>query len=226
MKYIFLVLPALFSARLMAQAPRLPVTGATPEKFIPQGWTLVANVAADFNKDKLADAAIVIQQGQSKRTAQQTCQESYHPQLLFIVLKQPDGTYKLSASTQKIFGEYDCMQFQSIGQRAGTLKVVFGDMSINGTSSEHDYFFRYQQNGWLLIGYKNEMAKNAGSDMGVWGTDKNLVTGTSEEYRLKIDPKSEVMEGPKEITATRRSKPKPLIKLTDLDVDNVSFMEN
>lgn len=205
---------------LYAQQPVLPATGKTPESFIPRGWTLVANTPEDFNKDKLEDAAIVIQAGMEKPTAEKTCHESWYPQVLLIVFQQPDGTYKLNAATQKLFGAGDCMVFYQIGKRSGTLKMAFHDESINGTASEHDYFFRFQQNDWYLIGYKNEMAKNAGPDMGIWGTDKNLVTGVSEDYRLKIDPKSDVMAGPKEITGRKKEKPKPLIRLTQLNVDD------
>ena len=220
MKYKIVALFMLCGFITQAQAPKIPATGNTPESFIPKGWTLVANTAEDFNKDKLVDAAIVIQSDKVKRIAESSCREECLPLALFIVFKQPDGTYKLSAVTQKLFGTGDCMQFQEIGKRTGTLKLVFGDQSINGTSSEHEYYFRFQQNDWYLIGYKNEMAKNAGMDMGVWGTETNLVTGATEQYKLKIDPKSDIMDGPKEITNKTKSKPKPLVKLTELDVDS------
>ncbi len=225
MKYLITLFFVSAVLSIRAQTPAIPVSGNTPESFIPEGWTLVANTSEDFNKDKLIDAAIVIQSGESKTIADYSCQGAYYPQALFIVLKQKDGSYKLSLMTQKLFGSYDCFTFQEIGKRSGTLKIVFMDGSINGTSSEHDYFFRLQQNDWYLIGYRNELAKNAGLDMGIWGTDMNLVTGVTEDYRLKIDPDSDIMDGPKEITRKTKTKPKPLLRLADLDIDHSPFSE-
>lgn len=222
---------ALFAAMLIgsfvskAQLPQLSSTGKNIQDFVPKGWTLIANIADDLNKDNLIDAAVVIQSGKQGSIDDYTCRHTYYPMMLFILLKQSDGSYKLSTASQKTFNRSDCMQFQELGKRNGTLKVTMADMSINGTSSEHQYFFRFQKNEWYLIGYTNEMAKNAGMDMGIWGTDMNLVTGVSEQYRLKIDPKSEIMDGPREVTKTIKSKPKPLLVLCKFDFDNNIFSD-
>ncbi len=85
--------------------------------------------------------------------------------------------------------------------------------------SKYYCYFRFQNNDWYLIGYTNELTKVTEPDMGVWGSDINLVTGAREDYKLIIKPNSDILEGPKKVTKKYKKKPKPLIALSALRVN-------
>jgi hypothetical protein len=219
MKKLISIACCLFSYTTLFAQPEIPLTGKEKSSFIPKGWTIVASVEHDFNKDKQSDLAVVIQSGVEKEQKEYDCNQVFSDMMLLVCLKQADGNYKLSTKSTKIFGRQDCIRFNEIGKRNGTLKLKFTDESVRNIRNDIYYFLRFQNNDWFLIGYQTESTKNTDPDMGVWGIDCNLSAGITEGYRLKIPAGSDVLEGPREVTETIKWKPDPLIKLSSLNVD-------
>jgi len=187
---------------------KIPAAGKNKEAFIPKGCTLLSSVEEDFNKDNLIDQAMVIEQ---------------NGQALLILFKQADNSYKVSLKTQQLFTNDDSegyFRFETLGKRTKTLQVVFVDESIRNLGSKYYCYFRFQNNDWYLIGYTNELTKVTEPDMGVWGSDINLVTGAREDYKLIIDPNSDILEGPKKVTKRSKKKPKPLIALSAFKINS------
>ena len=206
---------------------KIPAAGKNKEAFIPKGCTLLSSVEEDFNKDNLIDQAIVIEQNKAYKLKGEDCiGKGRHAQVLLILFKQADNTYKVSLKTQQLFTNDDCedyFRFETLGKRTKTLQIVFVDESIRMIGSKYYCYFRFQNNDWYLIGYTNELIKVTDPDMGVWGSDINLVTGAREDYKLLIKPNSDVLEGPKKVTKKSKKKPKPLIALSALKINTTEW---
>src|SRR6186713_1773768 len=75
---------------------KIPAAGKNKEAFIPKGCTLLSSVEEDFNKDNLIDQAIVIQQNKAYKLKNEDCTDKErNAQVLIILFKQADNTYKV-----------------------------------------------------------------------------------------------------------------------------------
>jgi hypothetical protein len=207
---------------------KTPAAGKNKEAFIPKGCTLLSTVEEDFNKDNLIDQAIVIEQNKAYKLKGEDCVgKERHAQVLLILFKRVDGNYKVSLKTQQLFINDDCedyFRFETLGKRNKTLQIVFADESIRDLGSKYYCYFRFQNNDWYLIGYTSELTKVTEPDMGVWGSDINLVTGVREDYKLINKPNSDKLEGPKKVTKKSKKKPKPLIALSALKINTSEWV--
>lgn len=145
--------------------------------FIPEGWEVLkkydelAIVEGDLNKDGIMDKAFVIEQSNSS--------ENVPPRNLLIVFGNKDNTYTLSIKAEKAillaneggpFGD----PFQDIMIDRGSVLLKF----FGGSSRWHRYFrFRYQDNGWYLIGFTEGSYESIGDSMDCLEDDYNLITG-------------------------------------------------
>ncbi|MTI49946.1 MAG: hypothetical protein FH761_19110 [Firmicutes bacterium] len=148
--------------------------------FIPTGWHVLqksdgklAMAEGDLNKDDITDKVFVIEKSDQL--------EYEHPRNLLIAFGNKDNTYTLSIKVEKAillrneggaFGD----PFQDMIIDRGSILLKF----YGGSSSKWfmDYRFRYQDEGWFLIG-----ATLGGSFTGIDGNvyvdeeDYNLLTG-------------------------------------------------
>ncbi len=154
--------------------------------FIPKGWEVLkkygdklAIAEGDLNKDGITDKAFVIEQSnQSEYTA---------PRNLLILLGNNDNTYTLSIRAEKAilleieggtFGD----PFEDIVIDRGSVLLKF----MGGSSRWHMYYrFRYQNNGWYLIGFTQGAYEAIGDSMYCLQDDYNLITGDYIGEKLK-----------------------------------------
>lgn len=229
MSRVLLILLLLPLHRVVAQAnlSLIPSSGKTVKAFVPKGWSVTASAEEDFNNDNIADQAVVIEANKTHRmTAPDCIGEERKAKMMFIVFGQADGSFVLSAKSQQLFANEDCVadfKFLSIGKRNKTLELVFNDESLRGIGSDYYYYFRYQKNDWYLIGYTHKLTKVTDPDAGVWGVDVNLVTGAREDFRLQIPANSDVLEGPKKITKRSKQKVAPLRLLTAINPNTLEL---
>lgn len=181
--------------------------------FIPDGWHILekndgkfAIAEGDLNQDGIMDKAFVIEE-KDKQT-----EEEYYapPRSLLIAFKNEDNTYSLSIKADNaimlrnqggVFGD----PFQDIKIERGTLLLEF-----YGGSNYRWYMyyrFRYQDDGWYLIGVTKgsyftgtATMENADED------DYNLLTG---DYIIK-----KYEDGQIKTTKGNRGK-RPLVNLKD-----------
>lgn len=146
-------------------------------EFIPKGWDVLkkydelAIVEGDLNKDGIMDKAFVIEQSNSSENAPS--------RNLLIVFGNKDNTYTQSIKAEKAillaneggpFGD----PFQDIIIDRGSVLLKF----FGGSSRWHRYFrFRYQDNGWYLIGFTEGSYESIGDSMDCLEDDYNLITG-------------------------------------------------
>ncbi|WP_105616414.1 hypothetical protein [Vallitalea okinawensis] len=147
--------------------------------FIPEGWSIAKNnmgelaeVEGDLNKDGINDKAIVIQNNAIEDHAQDRD--------LLIAFGNSDGTYELSIRADKAI---------LLSNEGGTFGDPFEGISIDrgsillkffGGSSEKWYYrfrFRFEDNGWYLIGATEGGLINVNGNMEDINEDYNLLTG-------------------------------------------------
>ena len=121
------------------------------ESFIPEGWRLIAKAEGDLNKDNLIDIAAVIEQ-----EVQNLSPEEAAARILLIALQKDNEVYELSIQSDKailradeggIFGD---PFYEGLSVDRGSLLISF----YGGSNWRWGrvYRFRYQDNGWYLIG--------------------------------------------------------------------------
>ncbi|MFZ5986881.1 MAG: hypothetical protein ACOYWZ_07140 [Bacillota bacterium] len=144
--------------------------------FIPKGWHILqksddelAIAEGDLNKDEITDVALVIEDD-----------KDVDARSLLIAFGNPDKTFSLSIMADNAimrtwegggFGD----PFQEIKVDRGSILLKF----FGGSSERwHQYYrFRYQNNGWYLIGYTEGSYVSIGDTMEVVEEDYNLLTG-------------------------------------------------
>ncbi|WDV46430.1 hypothetical protein PV797_01735 [Clostridiaceae bacterium M8S5] len=177
------------------------------ESFIPKGWEVLkkyeklAISKGDLNKDGIMDKAFVIEQSNQS--------EDVPLRNLLIVFGNKNNTYELSIKAEKAilneieggtFGD----PFESISIDRGSVLLKF----FGGSSSKwHRYFrFRYQDNGWFLIGFTEGSYEFIGDSMDCIEDDYNLITG---------DYIGEIVEDGKVKTVKKNIGKKQLLNLKD-----------
>jgi hypothetical protein len=178
--------------------------------LIPSGWHVLqkddgklAIAEGDLNKDGIADKAFVTEESK----------ELDSPRNLLIVFGNKDNAYTLSIKAEKAilsgyegggFGDpFDNIQVD----RGSILLKFFGGSSTRWYSY---YRFRYQDNGWYLIGAtEGSLVPIDDGTMDNVEDDYNLLTGDYISRKL-IDGKIKTIKG-------NRGK-KDLLNLNNFDV--------
>jgi hypothetical protein len=180
--------------------------------FIPKGWHILeksdgqlALAEGDLNKDGIIDKVVVIEENN---------QMEYAPlRNLLIAFGNEDGSYILSIKAEKAI---------LLKNEGGTFGDPFDEIIIDrgsivlkffGGSSERWYLkyrFRYQNNGWYLIGATEGSFVNINDEM-VNEEDYNLLTG---DYIIKK------LEDGKIIAIKGNRGKKQLLELKDFIVDS------
>jgi hypothetical protein len=190
----------------------VPLSGKTLQSFIPKGWKLFEKAEGDLNKDGLADTAAVVEE--DRRWEIQDFGNA-PGRILIILLKQKDGSFKLGISSLTtvlkadeggVFGD----PFDRISIKGGVLSLGF----YGGSNYRwgYTYKFRFQNNGWFLIGV----------------TQYNIYTGTGEyttkDFNLSTGKESitKGIEGGKSTVQIINRGKKTLVDLKNFDTANIS----
>ncbi len=158
MRIYFIFLCLLFVNLAHAQEFSYPVVkpkGNSFGEFFPKSWTILDSATGDLNKDKLNDAAIVLQY---KDTV--AIPDGYgdsvvaQPRVLIILFRDSSGGYKLVEQSNTfilvIDNPYSTDPYEDVMIERGVLKIRF---QLFGTSiTNASYAFRYQQGEFVLIG--------------------------------------------------------------------------
>ena len=158
--------------------------------FIPQGWRIINKAEGDLNGDNLSDIALVAED-QNNATKNDldycdnneercSCFDKNCPRDLLILFKQEDGSYDLSEKSDKAI--LLSKEGGVFGDPLDNISIDNGILTINfyGGSSwrwSKVYKFRYQDDGWYLIG-KTEHRFHTGCLYQVFeNNDYNYSTG-------------------------------------------------
>ena len=142
------------------------------EAFIPEDWKLIAKVEGNLNQDNMADAAAVIEY--------ESLESNESPvRRLLIAFQKDNGNYELSIQSDKAILRAD--EGGAFGDPFNALEVNRGSLLIkfHGGSTwrwSKAYRFRYQDNGWYLIGSTLTDYYATNADKTVITKDYNLLT--------------------------------------------------
>jgi hypothetical protein len=183
-------------------------SGKNIEAFVPKGWQIITKTEGDLNKNNLTDTAAVIEQEVQNLSLGEAA-----PRNLLIALQKDNGVYELSIQSDKailraneggVFGD----PLEGLSVDNGSLLIKFyGGSNWRWAQT---YRFRYQDNGWYLIG-ATLTNYHTGTGEGTI-EDYNLLTGKMKRTTGKI-----VGIGSTEEEWIDRGK-KELLDLKDFDV--------
>lgn len=127
--------------------PRLPQRAADAASFIPSGWTLTGQQAADLNGDGRTDLAILIGYAGSAG------EPASH--VVLVAFAEPAGGYRLAVSNRVLFDNARPESSGDVPPNADTIRIERGSLVL---SFEHlrgmaTYRFRWDGGAMQLIGY-------------------------------------------------------------------------
>ncbi len=201
----FILLAVLSFSLLGAQSPAQIKTDngvKDIQSFIPKGWHILekydkkpALAAGDLNKDGIADKAFVIEQSIKGEGSSKYALNA--PRHLIIVFGQKNHTYKLSIKAKQAIllacegGGYGDPFDDIEVDRGSVLLKFFGG---SGERWYMDYRFRYQNNGWYLIGATEGSLVDINGEMDSVEDDYNLLTGDYISKKL-VNGKIKTIKG-------------------------------
>ncbi|MCI1958052.1 MAG: hypothetical protein LKJ25_00310 [Clostridia bacterium] len=184
--------------------------------FIPKGWKILkqgdesAIAEGDLNKDGIMDKAFVIEK-EKDASSDYAAQRN-----LIIVFGNSGGSYDLSITAKNAilradeggtFGD----PFDGIAIDRGSVLLKF----MGGSDRWYMCFrFRYQDNGWYLIGFTENSYEPVGNSMECLQNDYNLITG---------DYIGDKLEDGKIKTIKKNLGKKQLLNLNDFVADEYSI---
>jgi len=201
----------IFDALAKTAHPRIPNTGKSSEDFVPAGWTILKEAQGDLNGDGKSDAALVLASEDEENAG---ADQEIPKRVLIILMNQPGGLLKLSAMSDSIILCKECGgvfgdSFSDVTIERGTVVVKHYGGSAERWGFTHR--FRYQNNGWYLIGetaYAQHALGRASASV-----DKNLITGLTEEKKTTCSGKESIQK--------IKSSSKPLVTLKAFDIETV-----
>jgi hypothetical protein len=188
--------------------PKLVAQGATAEAFAPAGWRVELKIAGDLNKDGIDDLALVIRQNDPNNVLTNTGlgvpRLDTNPRVLAVVFGKAGGGYQLALenhtliprTTEPNLDDY-LAESGGVAIKRGTLQVTLHLFASAGgwTAGNRTYTFRFQDAGFVLIGYDSNMVqRNTGKTTGV---SVNYLTGRVKLSTASIaeDRKATVRRG-------------------------------
>lgn len=207
-----------FSASAQEVLLKIPNQGKFISDFIPKEYVIKDSVSGDLNKDGLNDIVLVLNHMQ-----EDTFQIDEEPKRLLLILFKSSSGFKLSGKSSEVLMCRSCGgmygdPYSSITINKGVLSIEhYGGSSWRWTETRK---FRYQQNGFFLIGSTSNLFWNVqdcdGKGIGEAGKnfkDINYLTGAEV-----IIEKSEECKLIKNIK--QKQPKKPLVKLEAFEYEN------
>ena len=206
--------------------PKIESTGKTFRDFIPTNWRLRDSVSGDFNKDNLKDVVLVVETKKPFIFEDKDCfsTEPFFPKMLIVCFKNPNESYRLSTTSNKLFGSCNWGiqggdPFDNISERRNTFGITF---LTGGTARNFlTYYFRFQNNDWYLIGAESLQywAGHTDGKDAFYNEKINLITGVKEIYH-------EDQKGKRNGYKTVNIGKKSLAKLADFTDDSTIIFGN
>lgn len=144
-------------------------------EFVPKGWTILGKATGDLNGDKLSDEVLVIRGTTAKyrqaNTGMGTNEFDTNPRLLLVLLKSPNGGYRLVEQTKNIVAGADWPTmdepFEKVVVKNNVLEIYVQSFYNAGSWSASNtvYKFQYKDGVFVLIGAEHdEVQRNTGEE--------------------------------------------------------------
>ena len=191
MRTYFMFLLILISSVVQAQFsyPAIKSKGNRIDEFIPSNWTILDSANGDLNKDKLIDAAIVLQYKDSLPIVNPDNDTTLaQPRILIILFSDSSGSLTLvEQSNTFIINNDNPMStdpYEDILIDKGVLEIRF--QLLYGDVTNLAYKFRFQQGEFALIGADKFITTRATLDFANYSYNfltkkRSLVTGNEDK---------------------------------------------
>jgi hypothetical protein len=180
--WLFLTVALLFGVSARAQSGgtegvtqrvigELPLTGTTPEDFLPAGWEIHSKGTGDLNGDGRTDYVMDMSP---------TSDEGTPPDIVVVLFSERGGTYRRFAANDSLSTTSGFDGRPSIGIKKGVL--VLNENYGNGDAIDVTFRFRYDKalGKLMLIGFDVENYSRAGMHE-AYVTSENYLTGVRIE---------------------------------------------
>jgi hypothetical protein len=139
--------------------------GVSVEDFIPDGWQLKIRETADFNRDGIPDAVLLLQDNNPENVVTEgIVQINTNPRRLVVLFGTPSKNYNLVLDNHKLIPRLDNSAYDDyidgaggggVFAKRGILQVSLSLFATFGAweASHKFYTFRWQDNRFVLIGY-------------------------------------------------------------------------
>jgi len=178
---------ALFSAKVHAQeAPlkisQVPASVAKLTAFVPTGWKIEKQVNGDLNRDKVADAALVLVR--SGKTKDANGYATARSRALVVALKNGRSWKRVGVNNSLLMGTRDGGAFWGMMETPVEVSIEKGILNVQQESgsretSDSTHRFRYdaRKRAFFLIGF--EYKGNDRLTGGGRSVSSNFLTGAS-----------------------------------------------
>jgi hypothetical protein len=186
MKTLLLVATGLtFSCAYAQDAKPLPVAQVklranAPALFAPRGWKIEKTVNGDLNRDKVADAALVLVENKPAKDTEGD--PTARQRALVVLLKTGKGWTRVGFSNTLLMGTRDGGAFYGVVETPVNVSIAKGILQVNQdngsreiTETTHKFRYDARKNGVLLIG--SERVDRDRLTGGVISTSTNYLSG-------------------------------------------------
>ncbi len=179
-----LVMPVL-SEPAKFRYPHLPEQGSELSDWVPPGWVAKESAKGDLNKDGRDDLALILERKEpaphSRGCGKDANASNASPRILVFLLARAGGGYQLSAVDTKIVSRAD--EGGIFGDPLEMLLVERESLVLHHYGGSawrwfQTYRFRYQDDGWYLIGFTDGSNHNVSRLSTMY--DYNPLTGKME----------------------------------------------
>jgi len=235
MKPLFLYILLFAFAGFAQQQPTKVTYAKSVNSFVPKGWKIITTTKGDLNKDGTEDVALVIEDTKKESfITKDTLTLNINPRTLLVLFKRKsDGFYSLATKHTTIIPAANEVKNPNLADpllNDGGVFITKGNLHVdfdyrltnrsNDVSSSFDvsntaYIFRFQDNGFVLVGYDTLKYNEFSGDMSNTKTDfltrkKVATTGDNIIGDLITNKK----------TVTENIKIDKLLTLTDITSDS------
>lgn len=200
-----------FSLSAQQALLNIPVSGKKAIDFIPAAYKIKDSLSGDLNKDGIKDLVLVL-----NHQNEDTFQMDEEPKRLLLILFRNKSGFRLAGKSSEVLMCVHCGgmygdPYENVDISKGVISILhYGGSSWRWTETRK---FRYQQNGFFLIGSTSNLFWNVqdcdGNGIGEAGKqyrDINYLTG--DEVIIEKTEECKLVKNIKQ-----KQPKKPLVKL-------------
>ncbi len=152
-----LVVPAAHAQDATLAASRVPLRADAPQRFAPRGWKIEKRVSGDLNRDKIADAALVLVEDKPAKNAEGD--PSARSRALVVLLREGKGWRRAGFNNSLLLGTRDGGALYGAALTPVHVSIARGVLLVNQdngsrevTETTHKFRFDRRTQRLYLIG--------------------------------------------------------------------------
>ncbi len=167
---------------------QIPLRADAPLLFAPRGWQIEKRISGDLNRDKIADAALVLVEKPGKKSSDESG-PSPRSRALVVLLREGKGWHRVGFSNQLLLGTRDGGAFYGVVETPVDVSIQRGVLIVSMESGSRDvgettHRFRLDRKKRVfLIGFDSTTRDRLSGNVEVQSA--NFLTGTKKTTTIK-----------------------------------------